>query len=125
MPAAAKVSRTIRGTSCLAPAPMAWPTRIAPALASAKAGMKATELSWNTAMIAASTVVPSPATTTLMKKLKAKNSKNQLKPDGIPKRSIRRSSRRCSRGTIRPSSFPSRRNTTSSQANPTGSRPCW
>ena len=40
------------------------------------AGMNATELIWNTLIIAASADVPSPATTTLMKRLKAKNSKN-------------------------------------------------
>lgn len=46
--------------------------------------MKATELTWMTAMSSASVVVPSPATTTFRKKAKAANSRNQLRPDGNP-----------------------------------------
>jgi hypothetical protein len=79
-----KVSRTIVGTCDFVPAPIAWPTRIAPALAMPNAGMNETELIWITDIIPASDVVPSPATTTLTKKLNARNSKNQLNPEGSP-----------------------------------------
>ena len=86
------VRRTTCGTSCGRPAPIAWPTRMAPALATPNAGMNDTELIWSAIMNAASVVVPSPATRTLMKKLKARNSKNQFRPTGRPKRSRRMNS---------------------------------
>ena len=71
-------------TRSFRPAPIAWPTRIAPALAMPNAGMNATEFTWMTAMSAASGVVPSPATTTFVKNAKARNSRNQLRPEGTP-----------------------------------------
>ena len=101
------------GTSSFSPAPIDCPTRMAPALARAKAGMKATELSWMTAMSAASAVVPRPATTTFTKNMKAANSKNQLSPDGTPKRSMRRNSAARSRGQRPPAGRRSRRKTAS------------
>ena len=73
---------------------MACPTRIAPALATPKAGMNATELTWTTAMSAATLVVPSPATTTFVKNEKARNSRNQFAPEGRPNRSSLMSSPR-------------------------------
>ena len=71
VPAVANVIFTMRGTSSLAPAPIACPTRIAPALATPNAGMNERLLICMTAIIAASAVVPSPATTTFTKMLKA------------------------------------------------------
>src|SRR2546427_5749495 len=57
-----------------------------------KAGMNETELIWMTIISAASVVVPSPPMSTLMKKLKARKSKNQFIPTGSPKRSVRANS---------------------------------
>ena len=66
------------------PAPMACPTKMAPALATPKAGMKETELSEMTAFIAASAAVPRPPTTTLMKKTKAEELEEPVEARGQP-----------------------------------------
>ena len=88
------VRRSVRATSSFLSAPIAWPTKIAPAEAIAKAGMNDTELICMTAMVAASSVLPSPAITTSTKMRKAPSSTNQLSPTGTPKRSVRQSSAR-------------------------------
>ena len=101
----------MRGTSSFRPPPIDCPTRMAPALASAKDGMKATDESWMTLMKAATALVPSPATTTLVKNRKARNSRNQFSPEGSPTRRSLPSSRVRSRPMAAPS--PPRVKTTS------------
>jgi hypothetical protein len=54
--------------------------------------MNAIELTWITAISAATAVVPSVDTTALMKNVNAANSRNQLSPFGRPNFSIRTSS---------------------------------
>ena len=75
--AVSAVLRTMGHTSPCSRRPIASPTRIAPAEVSPNAGMNEIELICMTTLNAASTVVPSPATTTLMNSVNAANSRNR------------------------------------------------
>ena len=99
---------------------MASPTRMAPAVASPNAGMKAIEFTWMTTLRAASGVVPRAPTTTLTNSANAANSSSQFTPFGAPKRTTRRNSSRRMRTSPFGSSKPtSRENATSMTVKPT------
>ena len=65
-------------------APIAWPTRMAPALAIPNAGMNETELIWMTAIMPASGVVPRPATTTFDEEVEREELEEPVEPGRDP-----------------------------------------